>query len=95
MVRNNIRLQYSAPVTPTFFLYCSPLWYWGTRLTTGHLFRLYHSSMKDPLFYIRLFGHVLAKVVGITLLTTFFSSVSSHLPWKNDICRCNRIIGSS
>ena len=27
--------------------------------TTSHLFCVYRSSLKDPLFYIRLFGHVL------------------------------------
>ena len=27
--------------------------------TTTHLFSVYRSSLKDPLFYIRLFGHVL------------------------------------
>ena len=27
--------------------------------TTSHLFCVYRSSLKDPLFYLRLFGHVL------------------------------------
>ena len=27
--------------------------------TTSHLFCVYRSSLKDPLFYIRLFGHAL------------------------------------
>ena len=32
--------------------------------TTSHLFCVYRSSLKDPLFYIRLFGHVLGQVIG-------------------------------
>ena len=32
---------------------------WTDGWTTLHLFCVYRSSMKDPLFYIRLFGHVL------------------------------------
>ena len=32
---------------------------WTGGWTTMHLFCVYRSSLKDPLFYIRLFGHVL------------------------------------
>ena len=32
---------------------------WTNGWTTMHLFCVYRSSLKDPLFYIRLFGHVL------------------------------------
>ena len=32
---------------------------WTGGWTTLHLFCVYRSSLKDPLFYIRLFGHVL------------------------------------
>ncbi len=32
---------------------------WTKGWTTMHLFCVYRSSLKDPLFYIRLFGHVL------------------------------------
>ncbi|MFR1479012.1 MAG: rhomboid family intramembrane serine protease [Hydrogeniiclostridium mannosilyticum] len=32
---------------------------WTDGWTTMHLFCVYRSSLKDPLFYIRLFGHVL------------------------------------
>ena len=32
---------------------------WPGGWTTLHLFCVYRSSLKDPLFYIRLFGHVL------------------------------------
>lgn len=62
MARNNIRLQYNAPVTLTFFflsLASLVLGYLTNNWTTTHLFSVYHSSMTDPLFYVRLFGHVL------------------------------------
>ena len=32
---------------------------WTGGWTTKHLFCVYRGSLKDPLFYIRLFGHVL------------------------------------
>ena len=32
---------------------------WTGGWTTMHLFCVYRSSLRDPLFYIRLFGHVL------------------------------------
>lgn len=32
---------------------------WTGGWTTMHLFCVYRSSLKDPLFYVRLFGHVL------------------------------------
>ena len=32
---------------------------WTGGWTTAHLFCVYRSSLKDPLFYVRLFGHVL------------------------------------
>ena len=55
-------LQYNSPVILTFFL-LSLLVLLLDDLTGGwttmHLFCVYRSSMKDPLFYIRLFGHVL------------------------------------
>ena len=38
--------------------------------TTSHLFCVYRSSLKDPLFYIRLFGHVLGQ--------------SSARPWRKN-----------
>lgn len=55
-------LQYNSPVVLTFFLLSLGVlavdkltggW------TTMHLFCVYRSSLKDPLFYIRLLGHVL------------------------------------
>lgn len=62
MKRISVRLQYNAPVTLTlFFLALGALWLdtitqgW----TTVHLFSVYRSSLSDPLFYLRLFGHVL------------------------------------
>lgn len=62
MARKNIRLQYNAPVTLTFFflsLASLVLGYLTNNWTTTHLFSVYCSSMTDPLFYVRLFGHVL------------------------------------
>lgn len=62
MARKNIRLQYNAPVTLTFFflsLASLVLGYLTNNWTTTHLFSVYRSSMTDPLFYVRLFGHVL------------------------------------
>ena len=62
MKRSSIRLQYNAPVTLTFFflsLVSLVLGYLTNNWTTSHLFSVYRSSMTDPLFYVRLFGHVL------------------------------------
>ena len=62
MKRSGIRLQYNAPVTLTFFflsLASLVLGYLTNNWTTSHLFSVYRSSMTDPLFYVRLFGHVL------------------------------------
>ena len=57
-----ISFQYNSPVVLTFFLLSlgalaldGPTGGW----TTTHLFCVYRSSLKDPLFYLRLFGHVL------------------------------------
>ena len=61
-MKRSIRLQYNAPVTLTFFflsLASLVLGYLTNNWTTSHLFSVYRSSMTDPLFYIRLFGHVL------------------------------------
>ena len=61
-MKRSIRLQYNAPVTLTFFflsLASLVLGYLTNNWTTSHLFSVYRSSMTDPLFYVRLFGHVL------------------------------------
>lgn len=58
----SLELQYNAPVTLTFFLlslFVLLLDSWTGGWTTMHLFCVYRSSLRDPLFYIRLFGHVL------------------------------------
>jgi len=62
MKHRSLRLQYNAPVTLSiFFLSLAALVL--DRLTGGwtttHLFCVYRSSLTDPLFYLRLFGHVL------------------------------------
>lgn len=56
------KLQYNAPVTlSVFFLSLAALALGALTggWTTTHLFCVYRSSLLDPLFYIRLFGHVL------------------------------------
>ena len=57
-----LELQYNSPVILTFFLaslIVLLLDQWTGGWTTMHLFCVYRSSWKDPLGYIRLFGHVL------------------------------------
>lgn len=57
-----MELQYNSPVILTFFLLSLAVLFldqWTDGWTTMHLFCVYRSSLKDPLFYIRLFGHVL------------------------------------
>ena len=56
------KLQYNAPVILTLFfasLVALVLGYLTQGWTTLHLFAVYRSSLLDPLFYVRLFGHVL------------------------------------
>lgn len=60
--RFSLRLQYNSPVILTFFLLSLAALFldgWTGGWTTTHLFCVYRSSLKDPLFYVRLFGHVL------------------------------------
>ena len=55
-------MQYNSPVILTFFLLSLGALFLGRYTggwTTTHLFSVYRSSLKDPLFYVRLFGHVL------------------------------------
>ena len=62
MKRRTIRLDYNAPVTLSFFflsLAALLLGHFTGGWTTAHLFSVYRGSMADPLFYARLFGHVL------------------------------------
>ena len=56
------KLQYNSPVILTLFfasLAALGLGMLTKGWTTLHLFSVYRSSMADPLFYVRLFGHVL------------------------------------
>ena len=67
MKRSSIRLQYNAPVTLTFFflsLASLVSGYLTNNWTTSHLFSVYRSSMTDPLFYVRLFGHPWPRRLG-------------------------------
>ena len=62
MKRRTIRVDYNAPVTLSFFflsLAALLLGHFTGGWTTTHLFSVYRGSMADPLFYVRLFGHVL------------------------------------
>ena len=56
------KLQYNSPVILTFCLLSLGVllldWITGG-WTTLHAFCVYRSSLADPLFYVRLFGHVL------------------------------------
>ena len=57
-----MQLQYNSPLILTFFLLSLAVFFlgqWTNGWTTMHLFCVYRSSPKDPLFYVRLFGHVL------------------------------------
>ena len=61
-IKLKLELQYNSPVILTFFLLSLLVLFldqWTDGWTTMHLFCVYRSSLKDPLFYIRLFGHVL------------------------------------
>ena len=64
-VKLKLELQYNSPVILTFFLLSLLVLFldqWTDGWTTMHLFCVYRSSLKDPLFYIRLFGHVLGRI---------------------------------
>lgn len=62
MKHRSFRLQYNAPVTLTFFFLSLAVLLLDQATggwTTLNLFCVYRSSLTDPLFYVRLFGHVL------------------------------------
>ena len=64
-----MQLQYNSPVILTFFLLSLGalfLGQWTGGWTTKHLFCVYRGSLKDPLFYIRLFlnNMLLLLVIG-------------------------------
>ena len=57
-----LELQYNSPVILTFFLLSMLVLLadgWTNGWSTMNLFCVYRSSWRDPLGYIRLFGHVL------------------------------------
>ena len=57
-----IRLTYNAPVTLTFVLLCfaaTLLNYMTQGASNALLFMTYHSSLTNPLTYLRFFTHVL------------------------------------
>lgn len=62
MKRHTISFQYNAPVTLSIFflsLLALVLGRVTDGWTTAYLFSVYRSSLVDPLFYVRLFCHVL------------------------------------
>lgn len=62
MKHSSFRLQYNAPVTLTFFFLSLAVLLLDQATggwTTLNLFCVYRSPLTDPLFYVRLFGHVL------------------------------------
>ncbi len=62
MKRRTLSFQYNAPVTLTFFFLALAALLLDRATagwTTLHLFGVYRSPVADPLFFVRLFGHVL------------------------------------
>ena len=62
MKKSTLKLQYNAPVTLSIFflsLFALLLGQATSGWTTTQLFSVYRASPLDPLFYVRLFGHVL------------------------------------
>ena len=105
-----LELQYNSPVILTFFLLSLLVLFldrWTGGWTTMHLFCVYRSSLKDPLFYIRLFGHVLGHanwdhflnnmllllVIGPPMEEKYGSKPPYLLHISQIICR-NDIIGA-
>ena len=61
-IKLKLELQYNSPVILTFFLLSMLVLLadgWTNGWSTMNLFCVYRSSWRDPLGYIRLFGHVL------------------------------------
>lgn len=61
-MKTKLKLRYNAPVVLTFTILCLivvVLHAISAGLTTSVLFSAYRSSLRNPLFYIRLFTHVL------------------------------------
>ncbi len=70
-----IRISYNAPVSLTFTILALAATVAGIitdGLTTGMLFSVYRSSLRDPLFYLRLFTHVLGHS-GVSHFTGNFT----------------------
>lgn len=62
MKKSTLKLQYNAPVTLSIFflsLFALLLGQATSGWMTTQLFSVYRASPLDPLFYVRLFGHVL------------------------------------
>ncbi len=84
-VKLKLELQYNSPVILTFFLLSLLVLFldqWTDGWTTMHLFCVYRSSLKDPLFYIRLFGHVLGHASWDHFLITCCCCSLLARQWK-------------
>ena len=55
---------------------------WTGGWTTKHLFCVYRGSLKDPLFYIRLFGHVLGHASWDHFLNNMLLLLVIGRRWK-------------
>lgn len=68
------RLNYNSPVILTYTivsLIALLLGYWTNLNSTRLFFTVYRSSLKDPLFYIRLFGHIFGHINFEHFLSNF------------------------
>lgn len=60
-MKKKIKIRYNSPVVLSFVLLCfaaTVLGIFSDNVSTGLLLSVYRSSLKDPLFYIRLVFHV-------------------------------------
>ena len=80
------KLQYNSPVILTFFLLSLGVllldWITGG-WTTLHAFCVYRSSLADPLFYVRLFGHVLGHADFDHFLGNMLLIIAQLPPQRN------------
>ena len=90
-VKLKLELQYNSPVILTFFLLSLLVLFldqWTDGWTTMHLFCVYRSSLKDPLFYIRLFGHVLGHASWDHFLNNMLLLLVVGPPMVTGVLQC-------
>ena len=89
-------MQYNSPVILTFFLLSLGVLFLGQYTggwTTTHLFSVYRSSLKDPLFYIRLFGHVLGHGSWDHFLNNLGQQVYDIIFVRDNVANFMHIVG--